>query len=243
MTHSSEPWPSVSITVPTYKEVRNVPLLVERLKKVRDDHRMEMEVVIVDDNSRDGTTEAVAAMGLPWVRLIVRENERGLSSAVIRGLHESRHEIALVMDADLSHPPEKVPELVRAIQGGNDFVIGSRYVKGGSTDAEWGVFRWLNSKVATLMARPFTSAKDPMAGFFAFRRAALDSAAPLNPVGYKIGLELIVKCRFKRVGEVPIHFEDRKHGESKLNFKEQLRYVQHLGRLMKFKLFGAKRSA
>jgi len=114
-------------------------------------------------------------------------------------------------------------------------------VKGGSTDAEWGVFRWLNSKVATLMARPFTRAKDPMAGFFAFRRAAMDSAAPLNPVGYKIGLELIVKCRFKKVAEVPIHFEDRKHGESKLSFKEQLRYVQHLGRLMKFKVFGIAR--
>jgi dolichol-phosphate mannosyltransferase len=76
-THSSEAWPSVSITVPTYKEVRNVPLLVERLKKVRDDHQLEMEVVIVDDNSRDGTTEAVAAMGLPWVRLIVREPQFG----------------------------------------------------------------------------------------------------------------------------------------------------------------------
>jgi len=235
--------PPVSITVPTYKEVRNIPLLLQRLEQMRNQHGLEAEVIVVDDNSRDGTVEAVAAMNLPWVRLIVRENERGLSSAVIRGLREARNEIALVMDADLSHPPEKVPDLVGAIQAGNDFVIGSRYVRGGSTDAEWGVLRWLNSKVATLMARPFTRAKDPMAGFFAFRRAALETSAPLNPVGYKIGLELIVKCGFKKVAEVPIHFEDRKHGESKLSFKEQLRYVQHLGRLMKFKMFGAKRSS
>lgn len=204
---------------------------------------LELEVILVDDNSRDGTAEAVANLNRPWVRLIVREHERGLSSAVMRGLRESTNEVAVVMDADLSHPPERIPDLVRALQSGNEFVIGSRYVKGGSTDAEWGVLRWLNSKVATWLARPFTTAKDPMAGFFAFRRAALQTAAPLNPVGYKIGLELIVKCRFRNVAEVPIHFEDRKHGESKLSFKEQLRYIQHLGRLTMFKFFGVSRSS
>src|SRR5262249_45220493 len=102
-------------------------------------------------------------------------------------------------------------------------------------DLQWGVFRWLNSKVATIMARPFTRARDPMSGFFALRVASLQQAAHLNPVGYKIGLELIVKCRFTRIQEVPIHFADRSAGESKLSFKEQLKYIQHLRRLFIFK--------
>src|SRR5206468_4514805 len=98
-------------------------------------------------------------------------------------------------------------------------------------DAQWGLFRWLNSKVATLLARPFTSAKDPMAGFFALRRSTLEAGTDLNPIGYKIGLELIVKCGCRRIAEVPIHFADRQVGQSKLSFKEQLRYLQHLRRL------------
>ena len=155
---------------------------------------------------------------------------------MVDGLKAAKHGILLVMDADLSHPPEKIPEMMKALEDGGNFVIGRRYVKGGSTDAEWGVFRWLNSKVATLMARPFTKAHDPMAGFFALRRETFEKGqAALNPIGYKIGLELLVKCGCRDVREVPIHFTDRKHGESKLSMKEQLRYLQHLPRLFIFR--------
>ena len=102
---------------------------------------------------------------------------------------------------------------------------------GGSTDDDWGILRWLNSRIATLLARPLTSARDPMSGFFTLRRADFEKAQHLNPVGYKIGLELIVKCGFDNIGEVPIHFVDRVHGESKLTLKEQLKYLQHIRRL------------
>ena len=230
--------PSISIIVPTFREAKNLPELIERIEKVRAQSLGDStELIIVDDNSQDGTQELIASLGKPWVRLVVRTTERGLSSAVIRGLEQSSAEKLVVMDADLSHPPEAIPEMLARLDRGADFVIGSRYVAGGTTDAEWGVFRWLNSKIATVMARPFTKARDPMAGFFALHRQTLRNAATLNPIGYKIGLELIVKGRCRRVEEVPIHFADRTRGESKLNLKEQLRYLQHLGRLARFRYY------
>jgi dolichol-phosphate mannosyltransferase len=116
-----------------------------------------------------------------------------------------------------------------------DFVIGSRYVAGGGTDAQWGVLRWINSKIATFLARPFTSVKDPMAGFFCLRRDVYEKAAQLNPVGYKIGLELLVKCGCSVIREIPIYFAERQFGESKLNLSEQIKYLRHLKRLLDFK--------
>jgi len=135
------------------------------------------------------------------------------------------------MDCDLSHPAEKIPTMVLALASGQQMVLGSRYVPGGSTSDDWGVFRWLNSRVATLLARPLTNVKDPMSGFFALRKSDFEQARDLNPVGYKVALELIVKCRFENVGEIPIGFIDRVYGESKLTLKEQLKYIKHLRRL------------
>ena len=223
--------PSLSIIVPTYREAENLPELIDRIDRVRQEHGLSIELLIMDDDSGDGTEDVIKASHLPWVRLIVRTKNRGLSPAVIDGLRLAQNEVLLVMDADLSHPPEKIPEMLHAISSGCDFVIGSRYVAGASTDENWGLLRWLNSRVATLLARPFTSVKDPMSGFFALPRTTLDRADHLNPVGYKIGLELLVKCRCKNVGEVPIHFANRRHGQSKLSLAEQLRYIQHLRRL------------
>ncbi|MBI5094164.1 MAG: glycosyltransferase family 2 protein [Candidatus Hydrogenedentes bacterium] len=234
MPDSLTPRPPVSVVVPTYHEAENLPQLIDRLDRVRREHNLTLELLIMDDNSRDGTEELVAARNEPWVRLVVRTANRGLSPSVVDGLMLAQNDFVLVMDADLSHPPEKIPEMLDALSGGADFVIGSRYAPGGSTDAEWGVFRWLNSKVATLLARPLTSVKDPMSGFFALRRERYQDAW-LNAVGYKIGLELLVKCHCEKVAEVPIHFTDRKLGQSKLSLREQLRYLQHLRRLFMFK--------
>lgn len=229
--------PSVSVIVPTYKEVKNIPLLLERIAAVREQSRLDLNVLIMDDDSRDGSVEAVEKFGASWVQIIVRTANRGLSAAVTEGLYTASNEVVLVMDADLSHPPEKIPEMLSTLVSGADFVIGSRYVPGGSTNDDWGLLRWLNSQIATLLARPLTSAHDPMAGFFAMRRSRLDGVT-LNAIGYKIGLELIVKCALKRVEEVPIHFRDRVHGESKLTLKEQLLYIQHLRRLYMHKFGG-----
>ena len=127
---------------------------------------------------------------------------------MIAGLKLANGDVLVVMDADLSHPPEKVPELVAALRDpAADFVIGSRYVSGGGTADDWGVFRWLNSKAATLLAWPLTSVRDPMAGFFALRRKDFTAhQSELDPIGYKIGLELMVKCDCRHPVEVPIFF-------------------------------------
>jgi len=231
-------WPSrrtVSVIVPTYKESENLPRLTERLEKIRNEHQLSLELLIMDDNSQDGTEELVSSMGKDWVKLVVRKKNRGLSQAVLNGLTLARGDVFVVMDADLSHPPEKIPEMLDALENGRDFVIGSRYVTGGSTEASWGLLRWLNSRVATMLARPFTRAMDPMSGFFALPRKTFESACDLNPIGYKIGLELIVKCNVCRVKEIPIYFADRQFGQSKLTLTEQKKYIQHLRRLFIYK--------
>ncbi|MCI0574448.1 MAG: glycosyltransferase family 2 protein, partial [Myxococcaceae bacterium] len=218
-----------------YREAANLPILIDRLAQVREAHGLDLDVLIMDDDSRDGTVEVVAARPEPWVQLVVRTANRGLSPAVLDGLRRAEGNVLVCMDADLSHPPEALPAMLRKLAEGADFVIGSRYVDGGSTADDWGFLRWLNSRVATLLAMPLTSARDPMAGYFALERKTFEGGAEFNPVGYKIGLELLVKCRCERVVETPIHFEDRQFGESKLTFVQQLLYLQHLRRLYVFK--------
>ncbi len=229
--------PLVSVVVPTYREAANIPLLVPRVSSALREAGLEHEIVIVDDNSRDGSEEAVAELSrnLP-VRILVRRHERGLATAVLYGLREARGRVLVSMDADLSHPPEAVPRLARAIIDGADFAMGSRYIPGASIDEAWTMFRWLNSKVALMMAKPLTPASDSGAGFFAISRAVLDAADPLDPVGYKVALELLVKAPIREMVEVPIHFADRKHGQSKLSLKQQVLYLRHLARLAKYRL-------
>jgi len=222
---------TVTIVVPTYQEAENLPVLIDRVAAVRAAHALELDLLIMDDDSHDGSAELVAARPEPWVELVARTGDRSLSLAVLDGLRRAKGDVLVCMDADLSHPPEALPTMLVALEHGADFVIGSRYVEGGSTSDDWGFLRWLNSRVATLLARPFTAARDPMAGYFALTRSTFERASELNPVGYKVGLELLVKCGCERVVEVPIHFEDRQFGKTKLTLGQQLRYLQHLRRL------------
>jgi dolichol-phosphate mannosyltransferase len=229
----------VSIIVPTYKEAENIPCLTERVFRALASAQIEGELIIVDDNSRDGTPEVVAGLETRYpVKLVTRTDERGLSSAVIRGFQEARHEILMCMDADLSHPPESVPDVLQPVaSGAAEFSIGSRYVSGGSTEDDWGLLRRINSTGATLLALPLTRVRDPMAGFFCLTRKLWERAvsAGLDPIGYKIGLELLIKSRCSRVCEVPIRFADRLHGKSKLTFRQQVDYLRHLWRLYRFR--------
>ena len=225
---------TVTIVLPTYEEVESLPSLIAAIETIRVDDLSDLSLLIVDDNSNDGTESLIEELALPWVQLIVRRNERGLSSAVLRGLQEVETEFCVIMDADGSHPPEAVPSTIQALRDGADFVVGSRYVQGGTTEDGWGVLRWINSKIATLMARPFTSVIDPMSGFLAFRLSILQDAADINPVGYKIGLELIVKCGCSNVTEIPIHFRTRQLGKSKLTIRVQWEYLQHVILLLRF---------
>jgi dolichol-phosphate mannosyltransferase len=225
---------AVTIILPTYQEFDSLPSLIEAIEDVRTASLPNCTLIIVDDNSDDGTVQLISEMNKDWITLIIRTEDRGLSPAVIAGLHSATSEFCVVMDADGSHPPSAIPDMIKALQDGADFVVGSRYIGGGTTEDGWGVLRWLNSKVATLMARPFTKVLDPMSGFLAFRRTTFLAANNLNPVGYKIGLELIVKCDCNNVTEVPIHFRTRQLGESKLTLSVQWQYLQHIIRLLRY---------
>ncbi len=228
--------PELVVLVPTYHEVDNLAELARRVFSAVSKAGIEAELFIIDDDSQDGTERVCKQLAREYpIRLITRTVERGLATAVLHGIRESTHEYIVVMDADLSHPPEDIPHMVELLKGGADFVVGSRYVSGGSTDAKWGVFRWLNSKVATLLARGLTSLKDPMAGFFGFPRSIMNEATQLIPVGYKIGLEILVKAKCRSVVEIPIAFAERVKGKSKLSLKQQVLYLQHLRRLYRFR--------
>ena len=226
----------ISIIVPAFKEAGNIPVLTGRIDQAMANARLPYEIIIVDDNSQDGIVEAVNELKKSYpVTLIVREDEKGLSSAVIAGFAPAKGTVYAVMDADLSHPPEKLPDLVTPILDGKaEFVIGSRFVKGGSA-LHFGLYRKANALLSRLLARPFTRVKDPMAGFFAFPSHILKKETQLNPLGFKIGLELLVKCSPKSVIEIPIEFQERLYGESKLTMKQQILYIVHLQRLFHFK--------
>jgi dolichol-phosphate mannosyltransferase len=230
--------PQISLVIPALNEAPNLPPLMEQIAAALAGRAGGYEVLVVDDNSRDNTKEVAAELATRYpMRLIVREQPKnGLSGAVLHGIAEAKGEYLVVMDADLQHPPEKIPELLAPLERGEaDFVVGSRYVPGGSIGEKWGVFRKTNSRVATMLARPFAGrTTDPMSGFFALKRSTYARAQRLTPLGYKIALELMCKSRVESVREIPIHFAERTRGESKLTIKEQFRYLEHLSRLYDF---------
>lgn len=228
----------ISLVVPTYKERANIERLVERTGAALAQCREEYELIIVDDGSPDGTGDEVlrlASDGRPWLRLLVRQNERDLSTAVIAGWRIARGDVFGCMDADLQHPPEMLPKLLAELrQTGAEIVVGSRHVPGGGV-SDWSLARRFVSWTATLMATtilPGTLGKvtDPMSGFFLLRRSVLARAA-LNPVGYKILLEVLAKGDYTRVAEVPFVFEEREKGGSKMNAATVFKYLAHLLRI------------
>jgi dolichol-phosphate mannosyltransferase len=225
---------SISIVIPTYNERENITELVERIHRALSPR--DYEVVFVDDNSGDGTALLIESLAGKYpVRVIVRQTERGLATAVIRGIEESEGGTVVVMDADLQHPPEVIPDLLNKMESGADIAIASRYVEGGGM-REWGLVRRLISRGAIALCHLFLPAtrtvKDPMSGFFAFKRAATGKAR-LSPTGYKILLEILMMGKFQNAAEVPFTFENRRGGQSKLNARQQIDYLKHLFSLMR----------
>ncbi|KAG5463850.1 hypothetical protein LSCM1_00022 [Leishmania martiniquensis] len=232
-----------SIIVPAYRERGNLEPLTRRVFAAVADQGLPkhaVEMLVVDDNSRDGSEEVIQKLRKEGfnVRIDVRTTERGLSSAVIYGLRHTSGAYKLVMDADLQHPPESVPALLKAVShDGVEFVCGTRYSSGAEMDKDWPIHRRLISWGARLLARPLTSLSDPMSGFFAIRDGVFRrQEGEVNPIGYKIALELFVKCRVQRFEEVGFNFATRTYGESKLTGKVILHYLQHLYALYRFTL-------
>ncbi|MFH1126426.1 MAG: polyprenol monophosphomannose synthase [Candidatus Altiarchaeota archaeon] len=226
----------VSLIVPTYNEGENIKTLADGVFKVVGKSNLDLELVVVDDNSPDGTAKAAEELGREYpIKVFCRTKERGLSSAVPEGFKHAGGDVLGVMDADLSHPPEKIPEMIGAL-GKADIVVGSRLIEGGGVE-DWPLSRKLISEGATLLARPLTSVSDPMSGFFFMKKTVIEGVK-MNPMGYKILLEILVKGKYKNVAEVPFLFLNRKVGKSKLNMRIQMQYLMHLLRLYLYKVLG-----
>src|SRR4051812_27258093 len=217
-----------TIVIPTYNERDRLSVLLERIFDACGRDELGVEVIIVDDNSADGT----GAVADEWarrrpVRVIHRPGKLGLGSAVLEGFAAARTEIVGVMDADLSHPPELLPRLFRTMQEGQfDLTVASRYVAGGGT-SNFPIGRWLLSRAGCWLARPLTPVRDAMSGFFLIRRNQLDEFRT-SVKGFKIGLELFVRSRPRRLAEVGYIFVGRSVGESKMSVAEGTGFLRQL---------------
>ena len=212
--------PKVSVIIPTYNEAENIPILLDRLASTL--AAISHEIIVVDDNSPDGTWQVAEKISLnrPDLRVIRRLNERGLSSAVVAGMSAAKGACLAVMDSDLQHDEAALPEMLRAVEAGEcQLAIGSRGVAGGSY-GDFSKTRRFMSWVAAAMARillPVT-VRDPMSGFFVVRRDVFTECADrINPLGFKILLEFIGRNPGIKIKEIGYVFRLREHGETKLS--------------------------
>ena len=226
-----------SLIIPTYNEAKNIePLLTKLEQLLAGPLAGSYELIVVDDDSPDRTWELALELSRtrPHVRVMRRQGEKGLSTAVIRGWQSARGEILGVMDADLQHPPEVNLGLLAEIDKGADLATGSRHIEGGGV-SDWSVFRRAMSRGAQLLGLlilpgVLSRLSDPMSGYFMVRRSTL-SSAELDPVGYKILVEVVGRCNPRWIGEVGYVFRERVAGESKVTWKLYVHYLQHLLRL------------
>ena len=218
----------LSIIVPTYNESKNIEELLTRLFTALKPNYTQYEVLVVDDNSPDGTAAVAEALKSKFdLRVVKRPRRISLASAVLNGFKLASGDVFCVMDADLSHPPEAIPDMFKAITAGAEIVIGSRCVpEGGATNWPW--YRRFGSTFAQFLAKPITHINDNTSGFFMLKRAVVEGA-DINPIGFKILLEILVKGKYEKVQEIPIVFNDRGGGKSKLGSKQVLEYLKQLG--------------
>ncbi|MDP2667766.1 MAG: glycosyltransferase family 2 protein [Nitrosopumilaceae archaeon] len=231
----------VSIIVPTYNESQNILSILKSIEENLPKNKP-VETIVVDDNSPDGTGNIVEeyinsvkkATGYT-VGVIRRKAKEGLSSAILKGIEGSKGQTIIVMDSDRSHPPDIIPKMVDTLANSEcDIVVASRYVKGGSVSG-WSVKRKLISKVATKIAQQGLGVgqKDPLSGFFAFKRNILDGLK-LDAIGYKMLLEILVKTKGVRVKEIPYTFTNRMRGESKLGTSTVFDYLRSVWKLYRY---------
>ncbi|MCD4783423.1 MAG: polyprenol monophosphomannose synthase [Candidatus Eremiobacteraeota bacterium] len=224
----------VSITIPTYNERDGIEDQISCIFKSLDKAGIKGEVVIVDDNSPDRTWEFCEQLKSKYNLMVIRRpGKLGLASAVIDGFKASNGDIKGVMDADGSHDAAILPDMIRAIQAGEcDLAIGSRYIPGGGTK-DWPWTRIFISKFAIMLGRPLTSVRDITSGFCLFKKEVTEGIK-LDPIGWKIVLEIIIKGNHKKWKEFPYMFRDREKGESKIGKGAVIDYLKHLIKLWKY---------
>lgn len=226
----------ISIVIPTYKEADSIQDVIRRSGTALAQSGEDFELIVVDDNSSDGTAELAEQLSVEFnVRVLRRPGRQGLATAVVDGWKLANGDLLGVIDADLQHPPEILNALAAALRQSNaDLAVASRYIAGGGT-SEWEFIRRIISWGATHLAASVLPLKlsaisDPMSGMFVVRAAAI-AGADLSPLGYKILLEVLAKGRIEHVVEVPFQFEERMRGSSKLGLRQYAEYLAHLVRL------------
>ena len=228
------------MVVPTYNEREGIAALVDAVFTACARDEIALELVIVDDNSPDGTGSVADELALTrQVRVVHRAGKLGLGTAVMAGFEVATAPIVGVMDADFSHPPALVPLLLATLRETSaDIVVGSRYIPGGSTP-NWPLKRRLLSQAACLLARPLSPIRDAASGFFLIRRDIARNTT-IKAGGFKICLELVVRSGVSRLVEIPYRFDDREQGESKMNMREAAGYLVQLRDLYSFRLSGGR---
>jgi dolichol-phosphate mannosyltransferase len=235
-----------SLVLPTYKESQNIQKIVQILSDILDGYMPgQYELIVVDDNSPDLTWKVAQELlpDYPQLRVMRREAEKGLSTAVVRGWQVARGEILGVIDADLQHPPEVLLQLLQEMERGADLAIASRHVEGGGV-SEWSAVRRFLSRGAQMLGliilpEVIGRLSDPMSGYFMVRRSAMIGVT-LSPVGYKISIEVAARGRIRWIAEAGYVFREREAGESKVTWKQYVEYIQHLLRL-RFSLWPVER--
>ena len=226
-----------SLIVPTYNERKNLARLVEILTQLLNNYFQEnYELIIVDDDSPDLTWQVGLDLmsSYPQLRVMRRQGEKGLSTAVIRGWQASEGEILGVIDGDLQHPPETLIKMLDEMVNGADLVVASRHVEGGGV-SDWGFIRRFLSRGAQMLGllilpNVIGRVSDPMSGYFMVRRSAIANC-PMNPLGYKILIEVLGRGNIGSVAEVGYVFQERQEGESKVTWRQYVDYLLHLLRL------------
>jgi len=231
------------MVVPTYNERDRLAELVTAVFAAAAGHGLALELVIVDDNSPDGTGQLADELAATYrMRVVHRSGKLGLGTAVVAGFEVATADVVGVMDADFSHPPSLVPSLYAAFRSTNaDVVVASRYVPGGSTP-DWPFKRRLLSRAACLLARGLSPIRDAASGFFVIKREVAQGTS-IKAGGFKICLELIVRSGARRLVELPYRFDDRELGQSKMSLREAAGYLVQLRDLYGERLRGARRPA
>lgn len=228
----------ISIIIPTFNEKINVIKIADKVEAALDNKYI-YEIIFVDD-SLDDTLKYLDMVKKKYdnIKYKHRYGKRGLATAVISGIEMSRGETIIIMDADMQHPPELLPEIIKNIEQGNDLVIPSRYLEGANEEG-LNIFRKIISHMASLIGKMFLkeirNINDPTSGFFAFKREIL-KGVKMNPIGWKILIEILVRGKYKTIAEIPYEFKKRSYGDSKMSFREQINYLRHIFRLVRYSL-------
>lgn len=229
---------NVSIIIPTYNEAKNLPILVEEIFNIVNKNEIDLEFIFVDDNSPDGTGQVAEELAKKYpIKVIHRAGKLGLGSAVIEGFKMSNRPYLGVMDADLSHDPVILNDLILSLAE-NDIAVGSRFEEGSKIE-KWTLDRKIISGTGIFLAKLLTGTNDPLSGYFFFKREVIEGVR-LETVGYKILLEILVKGKYKNIKEFPYTFRMRKYSTSKLNNKEFLLFLKQIVEYSFYKLFHKK---